>query len=296
MAHLGKQPHSAVIGVGEERLSLTASAVRGAQGEPLGFVAAWSLITQQERLEKESRALTQAVASSSTKSRGDRRDRGERRTLGRDDSFRRGSLRDVGATSRPAPREWRKIAKIIEVITDLSDQTNLLSLNATIEAARAGEMGRGFAIVASEVKNLARQTKSAIENIEETVNSISEVIESVATGSSDIRASVDRVSQGTTTIAASLEEQSITVKELSRLAEQVAHTQRAARTSLREDVHPESRFESSLWEDSGRFFCFMRRRWRSELLAWSRSRRIPRSRFGFPLICHAFELIGLGEA
>ena len=58
-----------------------------------------------------------------------------------------------------------KIGNIIQLIQAIASQTNLLALNATIEAARAGDAGKGFAIVASEVKNLASQTAQATEQI-----------------------------------------------------------------------------------------------------------------------------------
>ena len=71
------------------------------------------------------------------------------------------------------------INQIIQVITEVADQTNLLSLNASIEAARAGEAGRGFAVVAAEVKNLADQSLKAADQIQNIISDVQEFSEAV---------------------------------------------------------------------------------------------------------------------
>ena len=121
-----------------------------------------------------------------------------------------------------------EILKIVEVITSISSQTNMLALNASIESARAGEAGRGFAVVAEQIRQLAEQTKNAVENISSIVH---DFVDGAVLASNAMENSASLVESGVSLINAakqSGQKVTVSVEEMDVKIDDIDHVTRDA--------------------------------------------------------------------
>ncbi|MBN1603561.1 MAG: methyl-accepting chemotaxis protein [Chitinispirillaceae bacterium] len=110
----------------------------------------------------------------------------------------------------------KSIVKIVDLINDIADQTNLLALNATIEAASAGDAGKGFSVVANEVKELAKQTAHATDEIQKQIEGMQSSTESAQIAIEQVTRVIEEVNIISQSIVSTVEEQSVTINEIAK--------------------------------------------------------------------------------
>ncbi|WP_339223828.1 methyl-accepting chemotaxis protein [Paenibacillus sp. FSL W7-1332] len=114
----------------------------------------------------------------------------------------------------------QQIGKISSVVKEISDQSNMLGLNASIEAARAGEVGRGFSVVADEIRKLATSSKENVDQINGITKNIQEFLQHLNHAFSDIHTLTDTQSRAIQEFSATIHEISIKAEELAQVAEE----------------------------------------------------------------------------
>jgi len=129
---------------------------------------------------------------------------------------------DTSAKVTELGQAAQAIGKVVETITEISEQVNLLALNATIEAARAGDAGKGFAVVANEIKELARQTAAASQDIKTKIGHIQGTTSVTIEQIDEIARVIREVNDVVAGIATAVEEQSTATSEIATNVGQAA--------------------------------------------------------------------------
>jgi methyl-accepting chemotaxis protein len=234
--HAGKHqmPHTATIEFGDEKLELCVEAVLDERGQMLGAVVVWDRSTAKMK-EQESRrveleaalcAIDRQLQMVSTASHELEASIGEISKSAQQVSSTTEGARAAGDEGLSAvvnlQASSKGVASVAELISAIATQTSVLALNATIEAARAGVHGKGFSVVASEVKKLAEQTAKATTDIQAKLNVIRGDLEHATTAIRRMKELAEESSGVSHMLASATEEQRYAVAEVVKGVQMVA--------------------------------------------------------------------------
>ncbi|MBT5191680.1 MAG: PAS domain-containing protein [Rhodospirillaceae bacterium] len=280
-------PHRAMIKLGEETLDLNVSALNDPDGNYIGPMLTWTLVTENinlankvtdvakavsaaaEEMSATSKAMQESVSVANSRA-GTVASAAEELSSSVDEISRQvshsadianGAVEEANRTSEMIEglnQAAQKIGDVVGIIQDIAGQTNLLALNATIEAARAGDAGKGFAVVASEVKSLANQTAGATEEISAQISEIQGATKAAVDANVIIAKTINEIHEVATAIASAVEEQGAATQEVSSNIVQVSEASDSSGQAANEVLEAASDLAEKSAELQGYLADFMR--------------------------------------